>query len=632
MELDWKQRITLILVAALGTALLTACGSEQLPAASAASNSARAITVRAAPAFLGSISVTTNYSAIVEAEDLVDVVPLGSGRVERLTVDVGSEVQAGQVIAELSGGSLPAQLQEAEAKLRRARADLALTQAMVRPNQIKARAELEAARARLDQLLNPTESELRVAESAVAKTKIDLDSAKSKLDQILDPTAADLADARAEVAKSLSELSAAQSKVSQAILDETQASAGGGLNGQWGLFLIAREGLEDTTFNLLHPFLSSELTPEAKAEAQQILTTKQEVLSGLLAEITSDLVIPKEVRSAIWVEVEAQAALKASRTRLDQLTEPDTHTIALARQEVEAAQAELDGAVAELNLIKDPNRADLSTAETKVAVAEQNLVRYRKPFTQHDIEAAQADVDEAQAEVKRVQQLLKELIVLAPIDGLVTRRWLTKGAIVSSQTPVVTLASREVVVSIRVEETGLASWQPGQRATLTSPAFPGQEFEVQVDWIAPTGDEKAHAFLFRLRPVEGASDLKPGMSGLVSIVTRHENVTLVPREAVLQEDGQATFFVIQDNKAPWRKVKIGLVDAKHMEIQSGLQTGEQVIVSGQALLSDGDEVTLERRSRKERSRQGSRPRSRALVQEECNQAAISTLGSFTLFQ
>jgi RND family efflux transporter MFP subunit len=602
MDLEWKQRIILVLVAACCcTGFLAACGSQQPPAASASSNKARAITVRAAPAFSGSISVTTTFSAIVEAEDLVDVVPLGTGRVEGLTVDVGSEVQKGQVIAELSGGSLEAQLREAEAKLRRARSDLALTQAMVKPNRIKAQAELEAARARLYQLLNPSESELRVAESEVAKERINLNSAKTKLDQILDPIAADLADAKAEVTESLSELSAAQAKVNQAILDE-QGVTSGGLTLLWKMVLTARQGLENSTLILYHPFLSLELTPELKAAAQQALTDKQEILSGLLAEINSEFVIPKGVRSALWVEAEAQAALDASRTRLDQLTESDPHTIALAHQEVEAAQAELDAALARLNLIKNPNQADLSTAETKVFVAEQTLALYHTPLSQHEIEAARSDVDEAQAEVEQVKQLLKELKVVAPIDGLVTRRWLAQGAVATSQTPVVTLASRKVVVSLRVEETRIASLQPGQRVTLTSPALPGRELELQIDWIAPAGDEKAHAFLLRLRPVEGATELKPGMSGQVSIVTRREGVTLVPRQAVLQEDGQATLFVIQDNKAHLRKVEVGLVDAENMEIHSGIQAGEQVILSGQALLSDGDEVTLESRSPKKRSR------------------------------
>ncbi len=330
MDLEWKQRIILALVAAFGTGLLFGCGSQQLPAASAAASGARAITVRAAPAISGSISLTTTYSAIAEAEDLVNVVPLRSGRIERLTVDVGSEVRKGQVIAELSGGSLEAQLQEAQAKLRRAQADLALTQAMVRPNQIKADAELEAARARLDQLLNPSESELEVAESAVAKAQIDLKSAKTKLDQILDPSAADLADAQAEVAESLSELSAAQAKVNQAILNETQASDTAGIIGLWGILLNLRQALENSTLILFHPSLSTELSPETKAAARQTLAAKQEILSVLLSELNYDFVIPEGVRTAIWGEVEAQVALEASRTRLDQLTEPDPHTIALA--------------------------------------------------------------------------------------------------------------------------------------------------------------------------------------------------------------------------------------------------------------------------------------------------------------
>ncbi len=70
---------------------------------------------------------------MAEAEDLVNVVPLGSGRVERLTVDVGSEVRKGQVIAELSHGTLDARLQKEQAALRGAQAKLASLKAAVGP-------------------------------------------------------------------------------------------------------------------------------------------------------------------------------------------------------------------------------------------------------------------------------------------------------------------------------------------------------------------------------------------------------------------------------------------------------------------------------------------------------------------
>ena len=80
-----------ILVAA-SMLLLAACGSPQAPASVTLLGEHQPVTVDVVPAKAGNISVTTSYAAIVEATDLVDVVPLATGRVEKLAVSVGSEV------------------------------------------------------------------------------------------------------------------------------------------------------------------------------------------------------------------------------------------------------------------------------------------------------------------------------------------------------------------------------------------------------------------------------------------------------------------------------------------------------------------------------------------------------------
>ena len=125
IPLDWKRVVAAILLAALGAMFVAACGRPQVPPAAASSSKHREVAVNVAPATVGSIRVTASYAALVEPVDQVDVVSLATGRVEKLTVDIGSEVKKGQVIAELSHGALDAQLQEAQAKLASAQAKLA---------------------------------------------------------------------------------------------------------------------------------------------------------------------------------------------------------------------------------------------------------------------------------------------------------------------------------------------------------------------------------------------------------------------------------------------------------------------------------------------------------------------------
>ncbi len=70
--------------------------------------------------------------------------------------------------------------------------------------------------------------------------------------------------------------------------------------------------------------------------------------------------------------------------------------------------------------------------------------------------------------------------------------------------------------------------------------------------------------------MDPAPDLKPGMSGHGSILTRHENVVLVPKEAVLHQGGQAAVFVVEDGMAHLQQVGGGLTDGKNMEIHNGV--------------------------------------------------------------
>jgi RND family efflux transporter MFP subunit len=593
--------------------------------------------------------VNTAYAAIVEAKDQVNVVPLATGRIEKLNVDIGSAVQKGQVVAELSRGTLDVQLQQAEIAVRSAQSKLAavlgtpgrqetevntpLGVARARLAQLlnpslsdlqekesavaKAQADLDIAKTKSDQLLNPSAADLQAAESAVAAAQASLDSAKIILYQFLNPSAADLAAAQKEVAEAQSKLSTAQANVNLAIAAELSSTDGMSteLRTWWQLLLDARRRLEANIASLqsLQPSYGIVLTPADVDAAHQIVATNRAVFSNLLEQINASSIIPQGIRIAMWAESSAQAALDSAKAKLlelqnlpqntlalkqhivtigqasldsakaklKELQQPNQNAIALARYNVEAAQSSVDAAVAKVKLLKNPNPADVAAARAAVTAAEQEVI------------SNQALVEQAKAQANLVKQQLAETQVLAPFDGFVTRRWLALGAIASPQTSVVTMVGREVIVTLRVEETAVNAIQKGQRVTFTSPALPGQRLDLQVDQIGPAGDEKAHTFSVLMRPVDVTPGLKPGMSGEVSIANRHEKVVLVPKEAVLYRSGQSVLFVVQDGKAQLRKVDGGLIDNKNIEMQNGVQPDDQVVVSGQNLLNEGDLVTVE---------------------------------------
>ena len=87
-------------------------------------------------------------------------------------------------------------------------------------------------------------------------------------------------------------------------------------------------------------------------------------------------------------------------------------------------------------------------------------------------------------------------------------------------------------------------------------------------------------------------ELKPGLSGEVSILAERENVVLVRKEAVRRQGNQFSLFVVRDGRAHLVEVDRGLIDDENMEILGGVRPGDQVVVSGQNLLSEATLVTV----------------------------------------
>jgi len=86
---DFKWRVASMLAIVIGVVTLAACGSDQPSAAEAVSRPSDAMSVGVSPVTTGIIEVRTAYAAVVESTDLVDVVPLAAGRIEKLLVSVG---------------------------------------------------------------------------------------------------------------------------------------------------------------------------------------------------------------------------------------------------------------------------------------------------------------------------------------------------------------------------------------------------------------------------------------------------------------------------------------------------------------------------------------------------------------
>jgi Cu(I)/Ag(I) efflux system membrane fusion protein len=129
-----------------------------------------------------------------------------------------------------------------------------------------------------------------------------------------------------------------------------------------------------------------------------------------------------------------------------------------------------------------------------------------------------------------------------------------------------------------VYESELSSVKPGQEATATFNALPGEKFSAKVGYVYPYLDERTRTAKARLEAPNQGGKLKPDMWATVEIVTDAREALCVPASAVIQTGERAVAFVDKgEGHLEPRELKFGLKTAEYIEVIDGVREGEKVV-------------------------------------------------------
>jgi len=272
------------------------------------------------------------------------------------------------------------------------------------------------------------------------------------------------------------------------------------------------------------------------------------------------------------------------------LAELDTRSVRLQLKQAEAALA-----AAKANL-EDAGRnfERMERLFKEKAVSDQQYEKARLAF-----EAAQAQKDQAEAAVNLAKHALEVSIMKAPFDGVIASKNLDEGDVInpmmggfSASSSVLTLVDySRIKVRFDVTPSDVARIARGQNVQLESFSLPGQLFEGKVTVVNSSADPQTKKF--RVEALINNPDLilKPGTFGrLILEVNTKENSLAVPQMAILEN---SYVFVVEGNKAVKKTVTTGLKNTDLIEITSGLNEGDLVIVEGNFGLADGSPVEVE---------------------------------------
>jgi RND family efflux transporter MFP subunit len=148
-----------------------------------------------------------------------------------------------------------------------------------------------------------------------------------------------------------------------------------------------------------------------------------------------------------------------------------------------------------------------------------------------------------------------------------------------------------LVVPIGVSELDVAQLSPGDTVEVSLDALPDRPLRGRIRRVFPSADPTTRLVTVEVA-LEPGSQARPGYLARVRLrLDSRSDVPLVPASAVLSgAGGVESAFVVQEGKAYRREVETGMVSRGRVEIVSGLEAGETVVVEGGNSLRDGAQV------------------------------------------
>jgi membrane fusion protein (multidrug efflux system) len=224
-------------------------------------------------------------------------------------------------------------------------------------------------------------------------------------------------------------------------------------------------------------------------------------------------------------------------------------------------------------------RLELSESEAKLRKLQRDYER--------NVDLLEAAFNLASLELDYTQ-------IRAPIDGVVARRFVKLGNTISEGDALFQVTSLEPLVAyLHVPEREYRNVDPGQPVGIEIDALAGETIVATVSRVSPVVDPQTGTFKITVEIVDDQRRIKPGMFGRIGVIYDvHEDALQIPRSAVIEDQGVASVFVVEDDHAVRRTVETGYGYKGMVEIVSGLQDGEQVITVGQAGLKQDSRVNV----------------------------------------
>jgi HlyD family secretion protein len=316
-------------------------------------------------------------------------------------------------------------------------------------------------------------------------------------------------------------------------------------------------------------------------------------------------VATKATGRLVWLGVEEGSRVKKDEiiARLENLDVKATREQAAAN--LQLAKANLEQGLAELRDAETSlKRSEELLAQGFVSRAAHDIAVARHDKARANIASLQAGIAAAQANLRGTDVAVEQTLIRAPFDGVVLTKAANVGDVVTpfssaldAKGAVVTMADMSTLeVEADVSESNLSRVRIGQPVEIQLDALPDVRFRGVVARTVPTVDRSKATVMTKIRFLEADARILPEMSAKVAFLSQEiSDAERAPRAALnsaalTTRAGRNVVFVVRGDKVAEVPVETGAKMGDLVEIRSGPQPGEKVVLRPSAKLHDGAAV------------------------------------------
>lgn len=214
--------------------------------------------------------------------------------------------------------------------------------------------------------------------------------------------------------------------------------------------------------------------------------------------------------------------------------------------------------------------------------------------SEQELDRIRSSYETAKNKFEEAERQLSYTKVTAPINGTITRKIVEAGAYIVLGNPIASIVDvSKLKVKVNVSESNIYFLRMGDRVKVTTDIYPGVSFEGKISFVSPRGDD-SHNYPVEIEIINSAKyPLKGGTFVNVNVTAGSSKEGLyIPREALQGSIKDAQVYVASGDKAQLRNIVVGREDNESLEVISGLNSGDKVIVSGQVNLADNKPIKI----------------------------------------